>query len=253
MIWSKYRALKNVLRLSVFVVFIFGCKMPEYAIKDKEWLFYHDFEITNHSWQTVYTLLDEPNNNKQTIGCWKSWQSKFACTSFITISNGEAILQSPWWLDSNHAQPGAGYLNLLFYNYVDTIFSGRRKSINLDNRTLHIELRSKKLNLKNSKLLFWFQTKASDGKYINFVFTKEQISLDENMKIIELKFTSKPSDWTCLGSNANNSGIYSCIPLKDAISDVNIDFGLIIFPTSADSDPSLQPEGQIFIKSIGIY
>ena len=235
------------------MVFILGCEIPEHAINDKNWLFYHDFKNSNHSWQTIYTLLDEPNKSIEKINCWQSWQGKFACTSFVPIRDGEVILNSPWWLDNNHAPPGAGYLNLLFYNYIDTIFSGNKKSLNLEDRTLYLKLRSSNLDLKQSKIFFWFQTKAINGKYINFVYTKVPIHLDEKMKTLEIKFTSNASDWICLGSNERRKDTYDCIDLKDAISDVNIDFGLIIFPTSNDPSPLMQPEGQIFIKAIGLY
>lgn len=125
--------------------------------------------------------------------------------------------------------------------------------MNLEDRTLYLKLRSSNLDLKQSKLLFWFQTKAINGKYINFAFTKVPIILDEEMKTLQVKFTGNSADWICLGSNERRTDTYDCIALKDAISDVNIDFGLIIFPTSDDPSPLKQPEGQIFIKAIGIY
>jgi hypothetical protein len=253
MIFIKFKSLKNFFFLLLSFQIFLGCEKFDLSIQNENWLFYHDFAISNYKWQKVYTLLDQPLNSIGTINCWKSWQNKFACTSFVPNHNGEAILQSPWWLDSNHAPPGEGFLNLIMYNYIDSIFSGKRKTLNLVNRTLYLELRAKNLNLKQSKLYFWFQTKAPNGKYINYAFIKSPIILEEGGKILKIKFTSNPIDWICLGSNNDRKDTYDCIPLKDAIYDVNIDFGLIIFPTSDDPSPLKQPEGQIFIKAIGLY
>lgn len=236
--------------LILLSILIFGCKKQ----KQKEnWIFYHDFSLGHHRWQTVYTLLDQPLKSPEIRGCWQSWQNKFACTSFAPIIGGECVLSSPWWLDPNHAPPGAGYLNLLLYNYIDTIFPGNKAGIDLTGKTLYLELRSKSLELKQSKLLFWFQTKASNGKHINFAFTAAPIILDQNRTIVKLKLTNKPADWTCLGSSIDRANTYDCVSIAEAITNVNLDFGLVILPTSDDPNPVKQPQGQILVKTIGLY
>src|SRR5712672_957512 len=37
----------------------------------------------------------------------------------LPVWDGVAYCHSPWWLDANHAPPGAGYLHLLMWIYTD--------------------------------------------------------------------------------------------------------------------------------------
>src|SRR5258706_16071888 len=37
----------------------------------------------------------------------------------LTVWDGVAYCYSPWWVDANHAPPGAGYLHLLLWMHTD--------------------------------------------------------------------------------------------------------------------------------------
>jgi len=37
----------------------------------------------------------------------------------LPVWDGVAYCHSPWWLDANHAPPGAGYLHILLWLYTD--------------------------------------------------------------------------------------------------------------------------------------
>ena len=47
-------------------------------------------------------------------GGWYGWISNAAGPKPLEIRDGCAISRSPWWIDYNHAPPGAGYLHLLY-------------------------------------------------------------------------------------------------------------------------------------------
>ena len=47
-------------------------------------------------------------------GGWLGWRSNSEGASKLPIVDGAACSSSPWWIDYNHAPPGAGYLHLLY-------------------------------------------------------------------------------------------------------------------------------------------
>src|SRR5690348_18055113 len=47
-------------------------------------------------------------------GGWFGWISNAAGARALEIHDGYATSRSPWWIDYNHAPPGAGYLHLPF-------------------------------------------------------------------------------------------------------------------------------------------
>ncbi|GIS59466.1 MAG: hypothetical protein CM1200mP2_16910 [Planctomycetaceae bacterium] len=47
-------------------------------------------------------------------GGWYAWDSNYAGDKPLEIVDGSAVSRSPWWIDYNHAPPGAGYMHLLF-------------------------------------------------------------------------------------------------------------------------------------------
>ena len=47
-------------------------------------------------------------------GGWFGWISNVKGPKPIEIRDSCAISRSPWWIDYNHAPPGAGYMHLLY-------------------------------------------------------------------------------------------------------------------------------------------
>ena len=47
-------------------------------------------------------------------GGWFGWISNSQGPKPLEIRDSCAISRSPWWIDYNHAPPGAGYMHLLY-------------------------------------------------------------------------------------------------------------------------------------------
>src|SRR4051812_41997460 len=47
-------------------------------------------------------------------GGWHGWISNAGGPKPLGLMDGCVLSRSPWWIDYNHAPPGAGYMNLLF-------------------------------------------------------------------------------------------------------------------------------------------
>src|SRR5262245_45620062 len=47
-------------------------------------------------------------------GGWFGFASNALGPKPLEVCDGAAVSRSPWWIDYNHAPPGAGYLHLLY-------------------------------------------------------------------------------------------------------------------------------------------
>jgi len=127
-------------------------------------------------------------------------------------------------------------------------------ALDLTATTLSVTLKSENLDLKGGQLYFWFQSHMPDGKYVNYAYTAQPVNLllgnNGDYNSIQIKLSSAPADWTCLGSSVARANTYGCAPLLDAMTRVNVDLGFIILPVDALPLQEAQPPGTISIRSI---
>jgi hypothetical protein len=175
----------------------------------------------------------------------------------LPIWDGAAYCIGPWFLDPNHAPPGAGYLHLLMYlttgakwlpyENAENRFIEQRKSTNLLNARFTLRLRglfdlSEKtpnpvnprlgevpMGLQGSELLLLVQAETQKTT-ANFVLTGQpfQITREWSEQTIVLK--PDPKQWTCLGSRHDLADEYGCAEIAEVLRDVNVDFILVLFP-----------------------
>ena len=67
-------------------------------------------------------------------GGWYGWISNAAGPKPLEIRDGYAISRSPWWIDYNHAPPGAGYLHLLYMLNTTGKAGEHQREVDGDNR-----------------------------------------------------------------------------------------------------------------------
>lgn len=218
----------------------------------------HDFAAGSGGWSTTLTLLTADQLPAEYQACWRSWLGLQACNVDVPVEGERMVLQSPWWLDPNHAPPGAGYLSLLAWVYLDgapgTSTHGVSK-MDLRDATLSVSIRAQDLDLKGSHLHFWFQTTMPDGRFANFVYTRSAIESTlapdaHDLEWVEIKLSSDPSAWTCLGTAGARADLYGCMDVAIALRAVDNDFGFILFPVSDSPLPEHQPSGRFEIQSI---
>lgn len=163
-----------------------------------------------------------------------------------TNGNGYAVSSAPWWVDPNHAPPGAGYLNLVAVGYyegwrgesgeVQALSSG--KPLDLRNADVSVRWRAPTLALApNSKLVFWFQTRAFDPvtaqiRYVNYALTGQPLVAkkdDATWQTVNLKLRTDPTQWTCLGSSTSRAATYGCArSIDEALANFEADLGFVI-------------------------
>ena len=141
-------------------------------------------------------------------GGWVAWgQSHAAGPRPVQISQGAVISSSPWWVDYNHAPPGAGYLHITMFLCTSLSSYQNYRHVGGENRFLlgkygtdfsgaRLTLRLKgNIDLRGAQLLLLAQTRVH-GLNVNQVLTAQpfQISGDWSAQTVILE--PDASQWT---------------------------------------------------------
>ena len=154
------------------------------------------------------------------------------------IRDGAFHSESPWWVDSNHAPPGAGYLHLLAFlltkaenipdrhwpnGFVEGGFSRDKR-----NAKLTVRLRGN-VDLRGADLILLAQA-AVPGTTANLVLTGQPLRITPEWSEQTITLTTNEADWTCLGARHDLETYYGCAPAEVVLRDVNVDLILVLFP-----------------------
>jgi len=218
----------------------------------------HDFADGHGGWGTSRTLLTAADLPASYRTCWVSWLSLYACNIDAPVQNGRMQLTSPWWLDPNHAPPGAGYLSLITWVYLDGPAGSStfgKPTLDLTGTTLEVALRAPDLELAGGRLMFFFNTSMPGGKYANYAYSRTPIDAklrpgDRDLTLVEIKLSSDADAWTCLGTSDVKSDLYACVDVTQAMRAIDNAFGFMILPVSDSPLPEDQPSGHIEIQSV---
>jgi hypothetical protein len=216
-------------------------------------------------------------------GGWIAWLGQNKPSAAETVG-GALISRSPWGIDSNHAFPGAGYLNLLFIlftapqpdpgpAYAPLLANNRfiDGGYPTDFRNAKITARLKgEVNLKGAQLLLHCQSTVGD-KAINFVLTGQPFVVTPDWTEQTVHLTTEPAQWLCLGARHDMNDVYGCGEIEDVLHDVNIDIIFLLYPVNVVPttpeengphyrrpevdyavDTSVLPEGYVMLDEVRI-
>ena len=216
-------------------------------------------------------------------GGWFGWENNAAGPKPLEHCDGCVTSHSPWWIDYNHASPGAGYLHLLFCTltkgpgvperYLDV--AGKSGLIadgfpsNFVDAVITLRLRGE---LKAAGANLCLLVQAQVGPITSgWVLTGQPIRVDRAFSEQQLTCVVDESQWTCLGSRHDRTDMYGHAGLDTVLSDVNCNIILVLFPLTVqpmgpiDGDPhklragrdypvwaSSLPEGYVVLDEIRI-
>ena len=175
-------------------------------------------------------------------GGWIAWLGQNRPT-VAEIEDGALISRSPWGIDSNHAEPGAGYLNLLFILftrpqpnpgplYAPLMKNNRfiEEEYPTDFRNAKITARLKgEVELKGAQLLLHCQ--ATVGTIaINYVLTGQPFQVTPEWSEQTITLTTDPAQWLCLGARHDMHDVYGCDDIEVVLRDINLDIILLLHP-----------------------
>lgn len=164
----------------------------------------------------------------------------------LPVWDGVAYCHGPWWLDSNHAPPGAGYLHLVMWLYTSakhyqedneynrslpyrgSRFAEEGHSTNLTNARMTVRLRGA-VDLQGAQLLLLIQGKT-DKTTPNFVLTGQPFRVTRDWSDQTVVLRPDPKQWTCLGARHDMVHEYGCDDVAKLLRDVNLDIILALFP-----------------------
>src|SRR5580698_3100736 len=164
----------------------------------------------------------------------------------LSVWDGIAYCYSPWWVDANHAPPGAGYLHLIMWiytgkkwanelnDYTRTLpyrgssFVDENKSTNLTNARVSIRMRGD-TDLKGAQLLLWVETQTKKTT-ANFALTGQPFKITHDWSDQTVNLVPDPKQWTCAGARHDMGNEYGCDDIATVLSDINIDLIFVLFP-----------------------
>jgi hypothetical protein len=154
---------------------------------------------------------------------------------------GVVTSRSPWWVDYNHAPPGAGYLHMLFSLNTRGPFSDYYKEIAgenpfavkrlpLDFRHARVTLRVRgELEKRTAEMLLLVQGRIGDI-ISGWLLTGQPVAVRDDWTEQTIVAVPDPAQWTCLGSRHDRTDYYGFHPLEAVLKEVNTNIMLVLFP-----------------------
>jgi hypothetical protein len=193
-------------------------------------------------------------------GGWYGWISNAAGPKPLEIRDSCAISRSPWWIDYNHAPPGAGYLHLLYMlntranpgehqREVEGAnrFARERYPTDFANARLTLRLKGE-VETRGAQLLLLCQS-VQGGICSGWLLSGQPFAITPDWSEQTVTAAPDPAQWTCLGARHDRADYYGEIPLETVLRDVNTDILLVLHPLAIepmgpiDGDPHrLRPE-----------
>lgn len=174
-------------------------------------------------------------------GGWFGWIDNARGPKPLERSPSCVTSRSPWWIDYNHAPPGAGYMNLLFMLLTSGKPGEHQREVSGENRftqgafgtdftNAKISLRLKgELLARETQLLLLCQG-VHQGICSGWLLTGQPIAVTPDWSDQVITATPDESAWKCLGSRHDRTDYYGRTPLATVLSDVNADILLVLYP-----------------------
>jgi hypothetical protein len=215
-------------------------------------------------------------------GGWYGWINNAAGPRALELKDGYALSRSPWWIDYNHAPPGAGYLNLLYMLNTQGRVGEHQREVQGENRFVQggypVDFRGAKVSLRlkgevitrGAQLVLLCQS-VQKGICSGWLLTGKPFEVTREWSVQTVECVPDEKLWTCLGSRHDRADFYGEIALEKVLGDVNTNILLVLFPLEIapmgpiDGEPhklrpekdypvwrSRLPEGYVMLDEVGI-
>ena len=193
-------------------------------------------------------------------GGWWGWWDNARSDRALERGSSTVTTRSPWWIDYNHAPPGAGYLHMLLglnttgpqgeavreaadaNRYIEGRFS-----TDLRDAAFTLALRGELLD-RGADMVLLVQGTV-DGITSGWALTGQPFHVRPELTRQTVRLAPDEGQWTALGSRRGREDMYGVKPLERVLGDVNTNLLLIMFPLTVepmgplDGDPHLlRPE-----------
>ena len=178
-------------------------------------------------------------------GGWWGWYDNARGYRPLERGTSTVTTRSPWWIDYNHAPPGAGYLHMLMGLHTSgpqgeavREASGRNHYIeggyatDLRNAEMTVRLRGE-LVRHDAHVVLLVQGTV-DGVTSPWALTAQPLLVAPEWSEQRLSLAPDPERWTALGSRRGREDMYGVRPLASVLADVNVNILLIMFPLTVE-------------------
>src|SRR5262245_18381687 len=176
-------------------------------------------------------------------GGWMRVVDNVQPVAALPVRDGAIWSLGPWWVDYNHAPPGAGYLQLLMClptkgpfgeHYRETAgqnrFVASRQPLDFTNARFSVRLKGE-LEPETAKVCLLVQGSA-DGLVSGWVLAGQPLVLAKDFKDHVLDLLPDEKHWRCLGARHDRGDMYGVSPLAKVLADVNVNIFLVIHPVT---------------------
>lgn len=189
-------------------------------------------------------------------GGWYAWISNFGGPKPLEFGNGTVTARSPWWIDYNHAPPGAGYLHMLACLATSGPQAETIKEAGGPNRFIaggyprdftnaKMTLRLKGELLKRSAEIVVLVQGVIEGICSGWLLTGQPLQVLQQWTEQTLTFASDPAQWTALGSRHDRTDMYGVKPLEQVLRNVDVNVMLVMFPLNVVPMGSLDGDAHV--------
>lgn len=183
-------------------------------------------------------------------GGWYGWISNAGGPKPLEWQEGQITSRSPWWIDYNHAPPGAGYMHMVFSlatvgpqgeAYMEV--GGANRFISDDCPTdftdaaLTVRVRGE-LQSQRSQFVLLIQGNVA-GITSGWLCTGHPMDVTTSWSEHSITLEAEPDNWTALGVRTGREDMYGVQPLDRVLSNVNVNMMLVLFPLD------VRPMGEI--------
>lgn len=172
---------------------------------------------------------------------WWGWSGNATGLQALEAGTSSIVSRSPWWIDYNHAPPGAGYLHMVFCLSTRGPFGEAMKEVagengfvkagmprNFTNARLTFRLKGE-LETRGANLVLLIQS-TIDSLTAGWALVGQPIKVEKQWTEQTITAVPEPDQWVCIGGRHDRKDYYGYHDLKKIISDVNCNIMLILFP-----------------------
>ena len=191
-------------------------------------------------------------------GGWFGWdQSGFHA---FELHDGAVVSHSPWWVDYNHAPPGAGYLHIVFGLHTkdgelarkvagENRFVAGKYPTDFTNARITVRIKGD-LDSRGAQLVLLAQAETQPGRpRINSVLIAQPIRVTPEWSEQTITCVPDNGQWTCLGSRHSAMDNFGWGPIAPVLKDLNLDILFVLFPLKIV--PTVPVEGDMHLRRAG--
>jgi hypothetical protein len=159
----------------------------------------------------------------------------------LPVRAGALWSWGPWWVDYNHAPPGAGYLQLLMCLKTQGPVGEHEREVGganrfvqggypLDFRGARLTVRLKgELEAAGAGVCFLVQG-SHEGKVSGWLLAGEPFAVRPEFTAQTRVLRPERGPWVCLGARRGREDMYTHWPLDTILGNANVNIWLVLFP-----------------------